>query len=220
MIHKLISSKAIIEKVYRDFNQTEEGNWVSMIEWIGEAIEEMNCFNSFEKLTAKLKVKDYKAALPCNFYSLIDLSFCGTPVEYMTGTFDYVHSDSTIKTIVPGYTMNAGYLNFSIRDGEVDISYLGIPTDEEGFPMIPDHSSVREACYRYIIWKLNYPQYVTGQINMAIYKDMEYQWVHYCRQACATISMPDVRQMASIGKSFQSLVQHINRSNVFFRNYN
>ena len=70
MIYKFISSKAIIEKVYRDFNQTEEGNWVSMIEWIGEAIEEMNCFNPFEKLTAKLKVKDYKAALPCNFFVL------------------------------------------------------------------------------------------------------------------------------------------------------
>lgn len=221
MIQKFISSKAVIEKVYRDRQFTEDGNWAVWIEWIGEAIELIGCFNAFQILEEEIQVKNYRASLPCNFYELIDLSFCGTPLQYLTGSFDYSHSDRGFSnSFVAGYTMNAGYLNFNFKEGKVQMAYKGIPVDEDGFPMIPDHASVREACYRYIIWKMNEPKADTGQISEAVFTRMERQWIWYCGQAGSAIKMPDLRQMAQIGKMYQSLVPHINKDKIFFSSDN
>jgi len=136
MVYKYISSKAVIEKVYADLDVSSDDKWLTMIDWIGQAIEYLDCVNMMQDIQTDLEIRDYRAALPCNFYSLVDMSYGGCPVELVSGSFDGDPSDKSLKGGVIGYSVNAGYLEFPlIKKGKVRIAYVGIPTDDDGFPL-------------------------------------------------------------------------------------
>nr|DAJ23350.1 MAG TPA: hypothetical protein [Caudoviricetes sp.] len=42
------------------------------------------------------------------------------------------------------------------------MSYKAIPTDERGYPLIPDLSSYQEAIYWYVVMKLNFSKFIKG----------------------------------------------------------
>lgn len=48
------------------------------------------------------------------------------------------------------YSTEPGWLTTSIIDGCVVVHYKGIPTDENGLPLIPDNENYKEAIYLYV----------------------------------------------------------------------
>jgi hypothetical protein len=222
MIYRWSSSKEVVSKVYRDLKLQEEDRWMDMIEWIGEAI-------GFIKLPYYLKpvidlnvqVVDFKAPIPCDLVELLGISYCGAPLPYGSGIFDYKNQTDTDKNYMetesPMYVLNPGYINTNFKTGTLKLSYKAIPTDEDGFPLIADLVSFKEACYRYIVWKLYYPRYLTGQIKESVYSDMERQWVWYCGQAGAEGMIPNLDQMEAIRRAVTSLVPNVNKYSSYFR---
>ena len=221
MVYKFISSKAVIEQLYADLDFVEEGKWVTMIEWIGQAIEFIDCLNMMQDIQTDLEIRDYRAALPCNFYALVDMAYGGCPVQLVSGSFDADPSDKSLKGGVVGYSVNVGYLEFPlIKKGKVRIAYVGIPTDDDGFPMIPDHASVIEACKKYIVYKMNFTKYITGQIPKYVYDEMKSDWHWYCKQARAKILMPNRQGQEAVKNIFLSMIPNINRASTFFTDFN
>jgi hypothetical protein len=48
------------------------------------------------------------------------------------------------------YKIQGNCLFTNIQSGDIDVAYIGIPVDEEGFPMIIDNSSYLRALELYI----------------------------------------------------------------------
>jgi hypothetical protein len=232
MIYSNTSIKEVISKVYRDLDVQAEDRWADMIEWAGEALDHMGSYHQYLKVKCMLPVKERRAKLPCGFHKLIDIAHNGAPMKVLTGTFDHNLCDSALdpdlrryetpadRGDVSGFSINPGYINVNFDEGEVAIAFLSIPVDEEGFPLVPDDVSVREAVFRYIAMKLYYPRALAGKIPQGMFQQMEYKWQWYCSQARAAMNMPDLKTMESIKDTFTSLIPHIHKADNFFSNLN
>jgi hypothetical protein len=135
-------------------------------------------------------------------------------------------SHSTSSTSGPGpdsstndytYVIKGGYIKTNISDGFIMLAYQAIPTDTENYPMIPDTASFIEAVYWYIVMKLLYPQWASGQVRDAVYADAKRSWNFYCKQAYGNSMMPNgAEQLETIKNTWHRLVQDWSSHDTFF----
>jgi hypothetical protein len=114
---------------------------------------------------------------------------------------------ATTKDIT--YVITPGYIKMNVESGYIMLAYQAIPTDDKGYPLIPDDVSFIEAIYWYIVMKLYYPQWVSGQIRDAVYYDARRSWNYYCKQAFGNALMPNTDQLESIKNSWVRLIPEI-----------
>jgi hypothetical protein len=107
------------------------------------------------------------------------------------------------------YVITPGYIKMNVESGYIMMAYQAIPTDEKGWPLIPDDASFLEAIYWYIVMKLYYPQWVSGTIRDAVYYDARRSWNYFCKQAYGQGLMPNTDQLEMIKNSWVRLVPEI-----------
>ena len=114
------------------------------------------------------------------------------------------------------YSIKPGYLVCNQRDGFIKLAYSYVPRDEYGYVMIPDNESCIEAIYWYIVWKLQYPMYVRGEIPQYVYYDSQRNWNFYRKQAYGNIKMPNIDQWESIKNAWLQVYPIVDSHNEFF----
>lgn len=125
-------------------------------------------------------------------------------------------SSKTSNTVDYVYIATDSWIKANIETGYLMISYQAIPTDVEGYPLVPDSQSFLDALYWYITMKLLYPKWAAGQIRDAVYYDAKRSWNYYCKQAYGDAMMPDPDQMESIKNSWLRLVPNIDAHSSFY----
>jgi hypothetical protein len=105
---------------------------------------------------------------------------------------------------------NGPYLDFSRQDGYVVIAYKAMPTDQDGYPMIPDVEEIKEAIYWYIEWKLLYPQWKAGKIRDAVYHEAKMNWKGYRLQSYGELMMPSITEYKAILNIWMRTLPNIN----------
>ena len=248
------SLKEVIAKVYRDFRIKEEDRVLDMIEWAGEALEQIGTFEQLETKTEPFCVDCHRIPIPCGLVYLNQIRHNGVPMLPSTNSFGPTDkffdrnfpADTGLPysinqrgldnaTLVPSenictpdqntYWVVPGYIKTSFSSGTVEISYQRVPLDDEGYPLIPDEVSFKEAVYRYIIMKMIYPDWVMGTIRDSVYSHAQERWDWYCGQAGAKAMMPNLAEMENIKKAYFSLrpkteqfrnsFNNLNKSNVY-----
>ena len=76
------------------------------------------------------------------------------------------------------YKIQGNIIYTSIEDGDIEISYEAIATDEDGYPLIPDNSSYTRALELYIKKKQFTVLFDLGEISPAVLQNVqqEYAW--------------------------------------------
>lgn len=75
------------------------------------------------------------------------------------------------KVIMTGYSEgdtydeNGNYIQTTKLKGKLKVYYLGVPLDDEGFPMILDHAWLKEAVIQFVTWKLRSIEKIKGNPN-------------------------------------------------------
>jgi len=103
------------------------------------------------------------------------------------------------------------------------MSYTAVPTDEEGFPMIPDHMSFIDAVYWYVNMKIRYLQMATEgtRIAQTLFQHAESKWRFYVRQAYGKAMMPSgVGQFEALKNQWLRLMPTPNEAETFFQYLN
>lgn len=243
---KKVSLKNIIAKLYRDFGLKEEDDFINFIEWGAEALEHIGVFEQLNSEVAEIVITNYKGPLPEDLVYINQVAYLNRVLFPTTNTFGPVvtpnanlPSDTGLsvnQTKIEGgafggveknhnfptdsYSIKGGYIHASFESGCLDISYQALPLDCDGYPLVPEEISFREAVYRYLVYKYLYPQYVTGKISENVYKDSESKWYWYCSQAGAKAQMPDLNKLESIKRSYLSLRPKPNQFRTFFEQLN
>lgn len=115
------------------------------------------------------------------------------------------------------YTIKPGYIKTNVPSGYLMMAYQAVPTDKEGYPMIPDDQSYFEALYWYINMKMMYPEWRGGRVRDEVYYDTRRSWNFYCKQAYGNAMMPNgAEQMESIKNVWLRLVPEISEHDNFF----
>jgi len=258
IVNKFISSKDIINQVYRDTGSSEDLPIADMLSWIYEGLEIMNQpIQYIKKVTGheanpNLNITNYKAPLPCDFHKLVQIAVNGMPARYSNSTFHHLldgtccglqNSVDTADTFIDNFgnsfspqastlfstsniydvvtfDINNDYLTLSIREGEVCIAYLAYPTDDEGWPMLPDDMSYRVAITKYLMMKLAYINWIKDATNngkRAIFEHSEREWAWYVAQSTSKSKIPSLEEMESLKNQHLRLIDKINQHDTFFK---
>lgn len=240
-IYNTTSVKTVIAKVLTDLDMREETHRISdMVEYAGEALEKIGAFPTLEtKILGKggvpyLELTDYQVALPSDIHTITQAAYADQEgsrfldMRRATGSFDLSRTLTTntgTEDENPGdtdftcditYSVKPGYLVSNKKEGIIMLAYKAIPTDDDGYPLIPDHVSFREALYWYITMKLMYPLWKLGKVRDAVYYDARRSWNFYCKQAYGNAMMPDADQLESLKNSWLRLVPEIRENKGFF----
>jgi hypothetical protein len=108
------------------------------------------------------------------------------------------------------------YIKINISSGYLMMAYQAIPTDKNGYPLIPDNESFLEAIYWYINMKLMYPEWREGRVRDAVYYDARRSWNYYRKQAYGEAMMPNADQLESLKNTWLRLVPNIDEHATFY----
>lgn len=125
------------------------------------------------------------------------------------GVLDRRRSFTTIPSNIQfgevTFKMEPGFLRFNVKECFVMLSYQAIPTDCDGYPLIPDDEAYFEAIYWYVLMKHHFPKYIAGLINKQMYDMMVMNWERHRNNAYAHATMPDIHELEAIKNSWVRL---------------
>jgi hypothetical protein len=154
---------------------------------------------------------DYEAALVKINSEPITRSNLNGLLVSMTSQVSARATDSNLNTTTDyTYLITSNYIKTNVATGYVMMAYQAIPTDNSGYPLVPDDVDFLEAIYWYITMKLLYPQWKQGSVRDQVYYDARRSWNYNCKKAYGNAIMPNVDQLESIKNSWNRLVPELN----------
>lgn len=154
-----------------------------MPEWCAEFVSMLPSYNTLSTERAELEIDYHTIKFPCGWvftigveYEGMRLPLGGAETDVRGSTLSNVkrkfkksdvftakdHTDYRSDMIqLPLNKHNKEYyvedvdgLRFSMEEGVVVLHYRALPTDEMGYPLIPDYPSYKEAMYYWVLQKM------------------------------------------------------------------
>lgn len=180
---------------------------------INSAVEFMRIVGVPESFTEKvetIEIDNYRALLPCDYYKVIQIRYKGVPLNYTTDTFALSNKHSINDNPNTGtYKIQGGIIFTSIEKGDIELSYMAIAIDEDGFPMIPDDSSYIKALELYIKKKYFTILFDQGKISLQSLQLVQQDYAWYVGQAKASLMIPTIDQMESLTRMWNTLIPKV-----------
>lgn len=232
MITNFVSINTVIAKLYRDLGINYDISESDVYEWCAEALGMIGAYSQYEEISECLTLTNGKAKLPCGFYKLVDINYKGRPVYWATNTNanNYQCHDCRIPTCINSgceftFYLNDSYLISNIEDknnieASICIVYLGVRTDEDGIPMIPDDVYYMKALVSYVTSMLDYQDWRKGKVPDKVFQKSEQDWLFYVNSARGSANMPNVQQLENLKNIFRRLLPITNDYKRGFKNFN
>jgi hypothetical protein len=232
MITGYITLKALIAKLYRDLGLTTEINESHVIEWTSESLLMIGSYYQYSEIKECLDLKDGKVRLPDNFYRIIDIAYKNRPLHWASPSAltQYGCEESVIPVCCTenNFYINNNYIITDIKASNlytsepetIAITYLGIPVDDEGYPMIPDDVYFMKACAAYITYMMDQREWRKGNITDKVVQKSESDWLFYVNSARGSANMPSIAQLENLKNVWVRLIPKQNEYSQFFANNN
>lgn len=148
MAEQTMTIKGFMSKLYRH-PLLQDIPLETVVDYMVDFMRIVGCPNIFTEKTESLKVKDYRAQLPCDYYQMIQVRACqGEVFRYTTDSFHMSPNKENSADLT--YKVQGNFIYTSIKEGTIEIAYQAIDTDEDGFPLLPDNSSFTRALEAFI----------------------------------------------------------------------
>ena len=169
---------------------------------------------------ANLEVKEYRALLPCDFHKMIQVRTfnegCSQTFRSSTDNFHFSNNKRDSHDLT--YKLQGQVIYTSIKNGTIEIAYQAIPVDCDGYPMIADNSSFREALELYITKKRYKVLFDIGKIRGDVYSSTCQDYAFAVGQAQTSLIMPTIDEMESITNSWHTLIPRVTEHKMGFIN--
>lgn len=131
---------------------------------------------------------------------------------------DNTSQSGTVNNYQLEYKLVPNYIKTNVKTGYLMVAYFAMPTDIDGYPMIPDNASFKEAIFWYINMKLAYINWIKGSTTKEFYYDAKSTWNFYVKQAYGNAIMPSsLDEMESIKNAWVRLLPNMNAGKNFFK---
>ena len=185
----------------------------------------------FIEKTEKVKIKNHRGALPCDFHEMIQVRTIKHKdkchenhhthvLRYSTDSFhmspidrDHSHEEHNDPT----YKIQGRVIFTSIKDCDLEIAYTAIAVDDEGYPLIPDKSTFTRALELYIKKQYFTILFDMGRIQQGILQNTQQEYSWAVGQAQSDMIRPPVDEMQSITNSLNTLLPRVNEHSRGFR---
>lgn len=225
MIYNQVSIKEIIRRVTSNLRMREEDiPWNDFIEWIADGLSHIGSYYQYTEKQTSITIEDYKGQLPCDFVYMIRMLHNG----YYDNPSENLITDNTLqnadldrqvnnqKVTARDYNINHNVITTSYRTGTLEIQYLAMPLDEEGYPMIPDDISYKDALFWKVIYHLSIMGYPFKNPMLSNIDWVKRKWDFYCVQARANANAPTLDTMQKLANNYLSLYPKYNQYYTMF----
>ncbi len=212
-----ISSEVVIAKVYRDF-KPGISNWIyDAVEWVGEVLHQTRCMPALAVQVKCLQVKEFKARIPCDIASLKGVEHEGNRLSSNRADDSEAMRTKGKLTDFPTYEITGPYMKFKFEEGEVFIYYMGIPCDDNGWPLVPDNEKMKKALAHRILLGLLSRGFKHPTVG-GDYWDMETRVEMMIEDARNDINMPSIDDYERMKTLWNTHNQDSNLHRQFFNN--
>ena len=157
----------------------------------------------FTEKVIEVETNAYRVKLPCDFYQIIQVRpVGGVALVYSTDNF-FMGGKSAYNNT---YKIQGNILYTSLENSKLELSYLAIDTDEDGYPLLPDNSSFTRALELYIKKQWFTILFDLGKIQSAVLQNVqqEYAWaVGDCQSEFNRLS---IDQMEAFSNSWKTMI--------------
>lgn len=220
---KYVKCNRVFERIFSDYGWKEELDPSDAAEWIGDCIDKIGVPMQYvEKVTGQdasnptIKISNYTGVLPCDLHKVVTVREYNTMVtmRYTGDMFHLAYKDDRATSLAADsdttYKLNNNYIFTSFEEGEVEMTYLAFPVDENGYPMIPDDTYIIEACVKYIAYMIARKKWIRGEIAKDILHDLEQDMLFAIPAAKTKAIMPSIDKMESWKNSLLRASRKIN----------
>lgn len=181
MAEQYISIKIILDKLLRH-PLMRDISLETVVDYTIDFMRIVGVPNMFVDKTESIFINNYKAALPCDYYQMIQVKkHKGEFLRYSTDTFHFFrvkeNKDNNIDYDLT-YKIQGNIIFTSFKKGQLDISYKAILIDEDMYPLIPNNSSFTRALELYIKRQWFTIKFDLGELNINVLLNVqkEYSW--------------------------------------------
>lgn len=170
-----------------------------------------------DKVTPPIPLTMYKAELPCDILYLqgVRIVEVDENLKVLSGTAlrsatDVYHKASDTGNNEYTYSISKGIIFTSESTGYIQISYRGISTDENGYPMVPDNQKVLLGMEYYILSRYLEPMWLMGKITDKAFEYIQQKRYFYMPSAFTSLQMPSIDKMETLMNSLNRLIIRTN----------
>lgn len=229
MITGYVNIKSVIAKLYRDLGINTEINEAHVIEWVAEVLSKIGSYYQYTEVKKCIELDNGKALLPCDFYRIKDIVYKGNPIAWASNSVvtDYTCEGCSIPQCCTEYEfyINNSFIITNIKTSTVGeespkicMVYLAVPTDEDGYPLVPDDVYFMEACAKYVTYMLDYREWRKGNIPDKVLNKSETDYLFYVNSARGAANMPGVAQLENLKNIWTRLIPKQDEYNKSFIN--
>jgi len=223
-----VTIDSVIAKLYRDLGINTELNEGHIVEFVAEALDKIGAYSQYQEIKDCLKLENGRVKLPTNFYRIKDISYNNIPLHWASLSLLTAYSCEG-SNIPQCCTENSFYIDgcYIVTDIEItnnesiqnlNIVYLGVPVDDNGYPLIPDDVYFMEACAKYVTYMIDYREWRKGNIADKVIQKSEQDWLFYVNSARGSANMPNTAQLENLKNIWVKLIPDQNGYNSSFRN--
>ena len=156
----------------------------------------------FTEKVVRITIDKYRALLPCDYYQTIQIRIPGGPaLVYSTDSF-HMSNKSNPST----YKIQGNIIYTSIESGELELAYLAISTDEDGYPLLPDNSSFTRALELYIKKQWFTILFDLGKITSAVLQNTQQEYAWAVGDCQSEFNRMSIDQMEAFSNSWRTMI--------------
>lgn len=190
---------------------------------------------AYENKLIVLDLLSYKAELPCDLLYLNGVRYITglqnnvtgiamressnvyhlDPIEFNNSDSNSIYNSNSEFT----YKIQKGIIFTSQCNGCIQISYQGIATDENGYPLIPDNEKVMIGMEYYILSRYLEPLWMMGKITDKAFEYIQQKRYFYTPSAFTALQMPSVDKMETVMNGINRLIINTSAHQNFFKKF-
>lgn len=158
----------------------------------------------FSEKVIYLKVDDYRAKLPCDFYKIIQVRPKGRPA--LIASTDSFFMGGRYRDSNNTYKIQGNIIYTSLEDATLELAYLAIDTDEDGYPLIPDNSSFTRALELYIKKMWFTILFDLGKITPAVLDNTQREYAWAVGDCMTEFNRLSIDEMEAFSNSWRTMI--------------
>ena len=156
----------------------------------------------FTEKVVRITIDKYRVLLPCDYYQTIQVRIPGGhALVYSTDSFHMSNKGNSST-----YKIQGNIIYTSIESGELELAYLAISTDADGYPLLPDNSSFTRALELYIKKQWFTILFDLGKITSAVLQNTQQEYAWAVGDCQSEFNRMSIDQMEAFSNSWRTMI--------------
>lgn len=191
-------------------------NLETAIQYTLDFFAAMGLPNIYADKVTTICIDNYRGVLPCDLIAInqVRLARNGVCLRAMTDSFNGTHPEDKGEL---SFKTQGSVIFTSFKDGDIEISYKAISTDDDGLPLLPDNPIFLKALELYIKKEWFTILFDMGKISPAVLQNTQQEYAFKAGQCNNEFMIPSVSEMESITRMLNTLVPRVSDFKKSFR---